>query len=146
MKKYFLMTTAAVAAATIGACEQKAATKTTTTGRTTTTSPGTTTPAPDKNADNTARNERDRGGGTITPPDQSEKAADRNITTDIRRAITDDKNMSVNARNVKIVTIDGVVTLRGPVNTQQEKDAIQALAEKSAGVTKVVNELEVKAP
>ena len=120
----------------MGACEKKPETRNTTTPR----NSGTTKP------DNTGVNERDRGGGTVTPPDQSEKATDRAVTTEIRRVITDDKNMSTNARNVKIMTVDGVVTLRGPVNSQQEKDAIQAAAEKAAGVTKVVNELEVKAP
>jgi osmotically-inducible protein OsmY len=101
-------------------------------------------PNPDKNADNTGRNERDRSGETLTPPDQSGKTADIDITAEVRRAIVDDKTMSFNARNAKIITVDGVVTLRGPVDSQQEKDALEAIAAKCTGVTKVVNELEVK--
>jgi hypothetical protein len=97
-------------------------------------------PAPD----NTGRNDRDRDGGTLTPEDQSESAADRKITADIRTAITSDSSMSMNARNVKIITLNGVVTLRGPVETQGEKDAIEAKAESVAGVTRVDNQLEVK--
>jgi len=53
--------------------------------------------------------------------------------------------MSTNAQNCKIITDKaGIVTLRGPVNSQAEKDAIAAKAQAIAGVTKVVNELEVK--
>lgn len=103
-------------------------------------------PAPDMPPapDNTGRNERDRDGGTVTPPNQSESAADVKITADVRSAITSDSAMSVNARNVKIITQNGVVTLRGPVETQAEKDAIDAKAKAVAGVSRVDNQLEVK--
>ncbi len=102
---------------------------------------GSTSTAPD----NTDRNKRDRDTDTKTPPDQSEASADVKITAAIRRAIMDDKSMSVNAQNVKIMTErSGVVTLRGPVDTQAEKDAIEAKAKAVAGVTRVDNQLEVK--
>ncbi|MCC6678435.1 MAG: BON domain-containing protein [Phycisphaerales bacterium] len=102
---------------------------------------GTTPTAPD----NTDRNKRDRDTDAKTPPDQSEASADVKITAAIRRAIMDDKSMSVNAQNVKIMTErSGVVTLRGPVDTQAEKDAIEAKAKAVAGVTRVDNQLEVK--
>ena len=98
-------------------------------------------PAPD----NTARNRADDSTRDKTPMDQSNASADIKITADIRRAIMDDKNMSTNAQNCKIITDKaGIVTLRGPVNSQAEKDAIAAKAQAIAGVTKVVNELEVK--
>lgn len=96
-------------------------------------------------ADNTARNAADRDASKKTPMDQSNSSADIKITADIRRAIMDDKSMSINAQNCKIITDkSGVVTLRGPVASQAEKDAIESKAKAIAGVRNVVNELEVK--
>ena len=106
-----------------------------------------TTSTPPKGAqpDNTARNKADRDMQTKTPMDQSNSSADIKITADIRRAIMDDKSMSTNAQNCKIITDKaGVVTLRGPVGSQAEKDSIEAKAKAVAGVTNVINELEVK--
>ncbi len=99
-------------------------------------------PAPN----NTARNERDRSGDTKTPMDQSNTARDTEITAAIRRSITDDPSMSVDARNCKVIKAGGVVTLRGVVNTQAEKDAIDRIARAVPGVTRVDNQLEIKAP
>jgi osmotically-inducible protein OsmY len=99
-------------------------------------------PAPN----NTAQNGRDRSGGTVTPMDQSNAAKDLEITAAIRRAITDDASMSADARNCKIVTAAGVVTLRGVVASAAEKDAIETRARAVAGVVRVDNQLEVKAP
>jgi len=97
------------------------------------------------NADNTARNRNDLDQKTVTPLDQSNSAANIKITADIRRAILDDKSMSTNAQNCKVITEkNGMVTLRGPVESQIEKDAIEALAKAVAGVTSVSNQLEVK--
>jgi hyperosmotically inducible protein len=93
--------------------------------------------------DNTGRNVRDRGGETKTPDDQSESEADRTITQNIRKALTADDSLSTNAKNVKIITNDGVVTLRGPVNSQEEKAEIEAKAKQVAGVKNVDNQLEV---
>lgn len=99
------------------------------------------TPAPD----NTARNKPDGTNETKTPLDQSQAGVDVRVTADIRRAIMTDSNMSMNAQNCKIITDkSGLVTLRGPVNSQSEKDAIEAKAKAIAGVTKVDNQLEVK--
>ncbi len=95
-------------------------------------------------ADNTARNAVDQNGATKTPLDQSNSASDIKITADVRREIMTDKSMSMNAQNCKIITDKGVVTLRGPVTSQTEKDAIESKAKATAGVSKVVNELEVK--
>lgn len=95
--------------------------------------------------DNTAKNERDRSGDTKTPMDQSESRDDIKITAEIRRAIMDDNTLSMNAKNCKIVTDkSGVVTLRGPVNSQAEKDSIGAKAMAVAGVSRVDNQLEVE--
>ena len=83
--------------------------------------------------DNTGRNVRDRGGDTVTPGDQSNNKADLNLTQQIRRTIMADKSLSMNAKNVKIITMNGVVTLRGPVNTPREKATIEAKAQSIAG-------------
>jgi hyperosmotically inducible protein len=93
-------------------------------------------------ADDTGRNARDREGNTLTPFDQSEKESDVAITRQIRQAIRDDEAMSQKALNAKVITRDGVVTLRGPVDSQAEKVAIEQKAEAVAGVAKVQNELE----
>lgn len=93
--------------------------------------------------DNTGRNVRDRGGETKTPGDQSESEADRTITQNIRKALTADESLSTNAKNVKIITNDGTVTLRGPVNSEKEKADIEAKAKQVAGVRQVDNQLEV---
>ena len=94
--------------------------------------------------DNTAVNERDREPAAKTPLDQKEDSADLNITRGIRQRIVDTKDMSINARNVKIVNADGKVTLRGPVNSPDEHDMIVKIARDLAGADNVVDELEVK--
>lgn len=73
-----------------------------------------------EDADNTGRNKRDRNPGTLTPLDQGNSEADLNTTAQIRREVIAQKNMSVNAQNVKIITNAGKVTLRGAVNSQEE--------------------------
>ena len=87
---------------------------------------------------------RDRDDKTVLPTDQGGSAADRDVTAAIRKAIVDNDALSTNAQNVKIVTIAGVVTLRGPVETSEEKAAIAATAEKTSGVKRVDNQLEIK--
>jgi len=93
-------------------------------------------------ADDTGRNARDREGNTLTPFDQSEKESDVAITRQIRQAIRDDDSMSQKALNAKVITQDGVVTLRGPVDSQAEKTAIEQKAQGVAGVARVQNDLE----
>lgn len=124
----------------IGACDQR-------TDRDSTVRNTTPTKAPvaGTDAENTARNKVDRDTTTKTPMDQSNSSADIKITAEIRRAIMEDKSMSMNAQNCKVITDKtGVVTLRGPVDSQAEKDAIASKAKAIAGVSSVVNELEVK--
>jgi sporulation protein YlmC with PRC-barrel domain len=94
--------------------------------------------------DNTARNVRDRDNNTLTPLDQGNSKADVEITAQIRKEIIAGKNMSVNARNVKIITNNGRVTLRGPVNTAEEKRLIGEIADRAARSENVDNQLEVK--
>lgn len=76
--------------------------------------------------------------------DQSDKAEDLKITQDIRQAVVKDSHLSITAKNVVIVTVEGQVTLRGPVTTEAEKMTIDTLAKTTAGETKVINQLEVK--
>lgn len=92
--------------------------------------------------DNSGRNVRDQGEKTLTPLDQSNEPADVELTQKIRKGITSNDAMSVQARNIKIITQSGVVTLRGPVKTQQEKTSIESLA-KHAGATRIDNQLEI---
>lgn len=94
-------------------------------------------------ADNSGKNVRDRAESALTPGDQSSAPADVKITAAVRMAVVDDPNLSVTAQNVKIITVGGVVTLRGPVTTPAEKESIGAKAQKISGVTKVDNQLEV---
>ena len=96
-------------------------------------------------ADNTARNERDRNPATQVPTDQAENQADREISANVRKAVTADDSLSINAQNIKIVTSNGTVTLRGPVKSTQEKAAIETKAKQVAGVTRVDNLLEIEA-
>jgi osmotically-inducible protein OsmY len=100
---------------------------------------------PKADADNTKKNERDRSGETQTPMDQSNSDGDIKITGDIRRAIMKDDSLSLTAKNVKIITANGQVMLRGPVNSAEEKIKIDNLAKSAAGEAKVMNHLEVKA-
>ncbi len=94
--------------------------------------------------DNTDVNVQDRRGETLTPGDQSERAADRTLTQRIRQAIVADESLSTTAKNVKIMMINGVVTLRGPVHSLQEKGSIAATAQHIAGTKTVDNQLEIK--
>ena len=95
-------------------------------------------------ADNTGRNARDADGNTLTPLDQGESEADRTITQQIRKAVVDHDQLSTNAKNVKIITQNGVVTLRGPVKSQEEKATIASVAQKTGGVKRVENQLEIE--
>lgn len=96
--------------------------------------------------ENTERNVRDRGDTTLTPEDQIESESDIKITADIRKAVVADESLSVNAQNVKIITRNGVVTLRGPVESEAESVKLGLIAKQTAGVTQVDNQLEIKAP
>ena len=95
-------------------------------------------------ADNTRKNERDRSGETTTSGDQSNSQEDVKITAAIRRAVVRDNSLSTTAKNVKIITANGMVTLRGPVKNDAEKAKIAELAQSAAGNAKIDNQLEVK--
>jgi hyperosmotically inducible periplasmic protein len=97
-------------------------------------------------ADDTGRNTRDSDGATLTADKQSNSKTDVEITREIRRAIVKDDSLSTDAHNVKIITSGGVVTLRGPVASSEEKMAVAKKAEKISGVSKVDNQLEIAKP
>ena len=96
--------------------------------------------------ENTERNVRDKANTTLTPEDQKENESDIKITAAVRQAVVRNKSLSVDAQNVKIITRNGVVTLRGPVKNKKESRKIKKIAKHTPGVLKVDNQLEIKAP
>jgi hyperosmotically inducible protein len=93
-------------------------------------------------ADNTKVNARDQGQPATTADQQKENRSDVELTQQIRRELMKDKGLSTYAHNVKIVTENGVVTLRGPVRTDEEKKTIEAKAAEVSGKA-VKSELSV---
>jgi len=96
-------------------------------------------PAPD----NSKTNARDAKAAKKTADDQSNASSDVEITQKIRKAVVDDANLSTYAHNVKIVTSKGKVTLRGPVRSDEEKNAVVAKAREVAGAENVVNQITI---
>jgi osmotically-inducible protein OsmY len=100
---------------------------------------------PSTNADNSGNNARDKNSGTVTPGDQGSSSADTKITQQIRQQVVSGTNhFSVAARNIKIITMNGKVTLRGPVDSETEKSGIEGIAKTTAGEGNVDDQLEVK--
>lgn len=98
----------------------------------------------DHEPDNTRVNERDRKHGAKTADQQKMNKPDRELTAKIRRAVIADKMLSTNGHNVKIVTVDGMVTLKGPVKSDAEMKSILAKATEITGSeAKVMNEMSV---
>jgi osmotically-inducible protein OsmY len=93
--------------------------------------------------DNSAKNERDMDGKTLTPEDQGNGDADLKLTKDIRSAVVA-SDLSFNAKNIKIISKDGQVVLRGVVQTSDEHQAVLKLAKDAAGSSKIIDQLEVK--
>jgi hypothetical protein len=94
-------------------------------------------------ADNTKVNRRDSDGAAPTPIDQGNNSSDLKTTQEIRKAVVGDGSLSFTAKNVKIITTGGKVTLRGPVKSAEEREKIAAFARKIAGAANVDNQLEV---
>ena len=95
-------------------------------------------------ADNTKVNERDQNQDEPTADQQKENPADRAITQQIRKSLMGDKSLSAYAQNVKIITQNGQVTLKGPVRSEAEKQMIEKKATEVAGKDKVTSELDIK--
>jgi len=98
------------------------------------------TPPSSSAPDNSSQNKKH----ARTAESQKENASDREITQKIRQSIVADKSLSTYAHNVKIITQDGQVTLKGPVQNEEEKQAIASRAADVAGTGKVNNQLTVK--
>lgn len=95
-------------------------------------------------ADNSRVNTRDRSSAALTPMDQGGSESDRKITQQIRQALMKNKSLSFTAKNVKIITINGKVTLRGPVISEAERSAVEADARRAAGsLAQVDSQLEI---
>jgi hyperosmotically inducible periplasmic protein len=99
-------------------------------------------PAPD----NTKTNQGDASKNAKTADQQKMNPADRETTKKIRSALMDDKSLSTYAHNIKIITTDGMVTLKGPVRSEDEKSAVEAKAREIAGDSNVTNNLTVAPP
>jgi hyperosmotically inducible protein len=94
--------------------------------------------------DNTKANKRDRQNNSATADQANNTASDRKLMQQIRQAVMDDKSLSTYAHNVKIIAQNGKVTLKGPVHTMEEKQAIASKAHAVAGGENVINEITVK--
>jgi hyperosmotically inducible protein len=95
-------------------------------------------------ADNSGRNVVDRNNSTLTPLDQGNGEADLAMTRNIRTGIQQMEGLSVNARNIKVITRDGKVTLRGAVDSGAERAALSELARRYVTSGNIDNQLEVK--
>lgn len=94
--------------------------------------------------DNTKMNAQDRDKESPTADQQKDNRSDRGITQQIRQSLVKDKSLSTYGHNVKVITQNGQVTLKGPVRSEDEKKAIEAKATEVAGENKVTSELNIK--
>ena len=103
---------------------------------------------PDRDApkpDNTKVNQRDRNPGEVTADQQKTNQTDQELTKKIRQSIMADKSLSSYAHNIKIISQNGAVTLKGPVKSDEEKRAVMAKAVSIAGsVDKVTDQVSIK--
>ncbi len=100
---------------------------------------------PAQQPDNTKANQRDRDKGSITADQSKSNATDRQLAQHIRKALVSDKSLSTYAHNVKVICVDGKVTLKGPVRSEEEKQTVETKAAEIAGAGNVTNDLTVKA-
>jgi hyperosmotically inducible periplasmic protein len=94
-------------------------------------------------SDNTRVNKRDRSSEQVTADQQKQNSSDIDLTRKIRSSITKDKSLSTYAHNVKVITQDGIVTLKGPVRSEDESKVIKSKAAEVAGASKVKNQLDI---
>ncbi len=95
--------------------------------------------------DNTRVNQRDRSSAEPTADQQKMNSSDQKLTASIRKSILDDKSLSTYAHNIKIISQNGAVTLKGPVRSEEERKAIVSKAtEVAGGAGKINDELSVK--
>lgn len=101
-------------------------------------------PSLEQSPDNTQANRPGASPDATRADQQGQSAKDRELARKIRRAVVTDKSLSTYAHNVKIIARDGVVTLKGPVRSDEEKNAIDARATEIAGASNVKDEMIVK--
>jgi hyperosmotically inducible protein len=94
-------------------------------------------------SDNTRVNKRDRSGEQVTADQQKQNSSDIELTRKIRSSISKDKSLSTYAHNVKVITQDGIVTLKGPVRSEEESKVIESKAAEVAGASNVKNQLDI---
>jgi hyperosmotically inducible protein len=97
-------------------------------------------------ADNTKSNQTDASNREVTADTQKENDTDRGLVQRIRKSLMADKDLSMYAHNVKVISINGQVTLNGVVRSDDEKSKVAGLAEEVAGKQHVVNDLKVAPP
>ena len=102
------------------------------------------TPDTSTKPDNTKVNRRDRNAGEATADQQKVNATDQDLTKRIRQSIMSDKSLSTYAHNIKIISQNGTVTLKGPVKSDDEKKAVMAKTVAVAGTEKVTDQISVK--
>lgn len=103
-------------------------------------------PQPATQTTTTELNQRDADGARPLPTDQSNDSADLQLLAELRQRITAQDNLSVSAQNIKILTRQGKVQLRGPVASPAEKSTIEQLVRATPGVTEVQNSLDISQP
>jgi len=94
-------------------------------------------------SDNTRVNKRDRSDEQVTADQQKQNSSDIELTRKIRSSISKDKSLSTYAHNVKVITQDGIVTLKGPVRSEEESKVIESKAAEVAGASNVKNQLDI---
>ncbi|HKO93399.1 MAG TPA: BON domain-containing protein [Polyangiaceae bacterium] len=90
--------------------------------------------------------ERDRSGVSATPDEHAASEADQRVTREIQQALSDDARLAMVAKEVEITTLDGVVTLRGPVKSREEKAQVAAVAQRVNGILRIDNRLDIVKP
>jgi hyperosmotically inducible periplasmic protein len=103
------------------------------------------TPKAQTAAENTKVNRQDRNNSKPTADQQKQNSSDVEITRRIRRSLVQDKSLSTSAKNIKVITQNGNVTLRGPVQSEEEKKSIETKASEVAGPSNVKSELQIAA-
>ncbi|HTA46592.1 MAG TPA: BON domain-containing protein [Bryobacteraceae bacterium] len=94
--------------------------------------------------DNTRVNKEDRSSAAVTADQQKNDHNDRYLTQQIRKAVMADKTLSTYAHNVKVISQNGNVTLKGPVQSEDERKTVLAKAEQIAGAGNVTDQLSIK--
>jgi hyperosmotically inducible protein len=94
-------------------------------------------------SDNTKINQRDQSSYELTADQQSLSSKDAELTRQIRREIMKEKNLSIYAQNVKIISTNGLVTLKGPVRSGEEQQRILRKAQNFAGPANVVDQMDI---